>query len=138
MDEAERARRAAEEAAKYVEIPEPPEDELNLGALPPPEGFPAAYCPPLREGRIITGRAGGPVQLPQAAAAGAGGATALPPIPEVPAQAIPAEVRQTLEQNGMNVDNLTNEQRATIKMMADTQKNDAGQNVLGPDRGSMK
>ena len=35
MDEAvdaeERARRAAEEAAKYVNIPEPPEDEMNLG-----------------------------------------------------------------------------------------------------------
>lgn len=42
LDEAvnaeERARREAEEKAKYVEIPEAPEDELNLGSLPPPDG----------------------------------------------------------------------------------------------------
>ena len=38
VDAEERARREAEEKAKYVDIPEPPEDELNLGALPPPDG----------------------------------------------------------------------------------------------------
>jgi len=38
VDAEEVARREAEEAAKYVNIPEPPEDELNLGALPPPDG----------------------------------------------------------------------------------------------------
>lgn len=61
VDAEEVARREAEEAAKMVNIPEPPADELNLGALPPPDGQPAAYCPALREGKIITGRAGGPV-----------------------------------------------------------------------------
>jgi len=68
VDAEERARREAEEKAKYVDIPEPPQTELNLGSLPPPDGFPSAYCPALREGRIITGRAGGNVQIPSAAA----------------------------------------------------------------------
>ena len=61
----ERARLEAEERAKYVEIPEPPEDELNLGALPAPDGCTPAYCLALREGRILTGRTGGP-QMPAA------------------------------------------------------------------------
>lgn len=56
----ERARLEAEQAAKYVNIPEPPEPEV--GNMPPPEGCQPAYCPPLRDdGRILTGRAGGPV-----------------------------------------------------------------------------
>lgn len=38
VDAEEQARREAEEKAKYVDIPEPPEDEINLGALPPPDG----------------------------------------------------------------------------------------------------
>ena len=76
VDAEELARRQAEEAAKYVNIPEAPEDELNLGALPPPDGCAPAYCPPLREGRIITGRAGGPV----APVAGAVAPNAIPAV----------------------------------------------------------
>ena len=38
VDAEEQARREAEEKAKYVDIPEAPEDEINLGALPPPDG----------------------------------------------------------------------------------------------------
>ena len=71
LDEAvnaeERARREAEERAKYVEIPEPPEDEIKLGDLPPPDGCAPAYCPPLREGKILNGE-GAPPPAPSGSA----------------------------------------------------------------------
>ena len=40
-------------AAEAVTIPDPPGD--GLGALPPPDGWPAAYCPALRQGKIVNG-----------------------------------------------------------------------------------
>ena len=98
----EKARREAEERAKYVDIPEPPEDELNLGSLPPPDGCTPAYCPALREGRIINGRGGVNVQIPSAAGSGAGGPAgsaaqdATPGMPEVKPDEIPADIRASL------------------------------------------
>lgn len=68
VDAEEKARLEAEEKAKYVDIPEPPLNDQIPNPLPPPDGYPPAYCPPLREGRIITGRAGGNVQIPSAVA----------------------------------------------------------------------
>ena len=49
----------------------------------PPEGCPPAYCPPLREGRIITGRAGGPVAPAPGQAAQDAAPAAAVHVPEV-------------------------------------------------------
>ena len=67
VDAVERARREAEEAKKYVNIPEPPfdeKDEICYGTLAAPEGCQPAYCPALNAGRILTGRDGAPVPPP--------------------------------------------------------------------------
>ena len=56
-------------AAKSVTIPPPPED--GLGTLPPPDGYPWAYCPAKRMGLIVNGEKP-PVAEGQGAAPGAG------------------------------------------------------------------
>ena len=115
----ERARLDAEAKARYVEIPEPPEDELNLGSLPPPDGCTPAYCPALREGRILTGRAGGPQMPSSSASAPPAAQDAAPqPIPQVTPDQIPDPIRQSLAQAGMPVEQMTNETRMSIKLMS--------------------
>lgn len=60
--------------AQSVTIPSPPED--GLGTLPPPEGYPSAYCPAIREGKVINGK------MPEGyAAPGADGAAQAGQIP---------------------------------------------------------
>ena len=98
------------------------DDPISFGTLPPPDGCPEAYCPALREGRIITGREGGPI-MPSAsqvalAVAAQDAAPALEVIPEVPAEDIPPQIRQSMAEAGIPVESMTNEARASIAIMS--------------------
>lgn len=137
---AEKARKEAEEAARYVDIPEPPEDEAgDWGKLPPPEGFAPAYCPALREGKIINGRGGAPAAAPQGQAAPAPAPIQVETLPEVKAEQIPAEIRQSLAQAGMPVETMTKEARMSVALMASQHTGtsvpvEGGPAALGPEK----
>ena len=63
-------------------------------------------------------------------------------MPTVAPESIPADIRQALAQNNMPVESMTNEARMSIKLLASVEQAAAagggGDNILGPDRGSVK
>ena len=60
-------------------------------------------------------------------------------MPTVAPDSIPADIRQVLAQNNIPVESMTNEARMSIKLMASVeQAAEGGDNILGPNRGSVK
>ena len=104
-----------------MNIPAPPADDVDYGALAAPEGCAPAYCPPLREGKIIKGRAGAAAgQTPQQVAGqdAAPAPVIMQQAAHVPVESIPEAVRQSLAQAGMPVEKMSNTLRASVRAMS--------------------